>query len=118
MAGFTDFLAGCVVGGSLIATGVVLSKWGRGSEELHVSMPKEGTMAYVWAVDRSTGEARFVSASPIPRDALRQVTREQSRQVGEMMASGNLIETAANDFFGGMAEGALRAKLSQTGSAR
>jgi gas vesicle protein len=108
MARFTDFLAGCVVGGAILATGVVLAR--RNGEDLRVSMLKDDSTAVVWAVNRTTGKARFVSWSSVPLQASRDMAREGARRLGEMWAAGGPIAAATDDFFGGIAEGALRAK--------
>lgn len=107
MARYTDVLAGCVVGGALVAAGMVLASRGHGAEELHVTMLKDNTAAMVWAVDRETGKARFVSLSTMSPEAIRMVTREQARQAGELLASG-FAQAAIEDVFAGLGEGAAR----------
>jgi hypothetical protein len=107
MARFTDFLAGCVVGGVLISTGVLLAKRGIAGEEMHVSLTKDDSTAIVWAVDRGTGKARFLSFSAVPPEAVQAMVEDAGRRLGEMLASGG-VQNATRDFFGGVAQGAAK----------
>ncbi len=108
MARFTDFLAGCVVGGALIATGMIASKWGQSAQELQIVPTKDGTGSMVWSVDRQTGQARFVSFGTVDPDVWRAAVRQQAQLAGEALASGALQNTA-KDFFEGLSQGAQRA---------
>ena len=102
MARFTDFLAGCVVGGAILATGLLIAR--RSGEELHVSMLKDDSTAVVWAVDRGTGKTRFVSWGMVPAQASREMMAEGFKRMGEVLAG---------DPLNGLVQAADRARLAR-----
>ena len=117
MAGFTDFLAGCVVGGALVATDLMIGRRAS-AENYHVAMLKDDSTATVWSVDRATGRTKFVSAGYIPVKDTMAIAREGARRVGETMVGMGSLQGAAEQLFGGMAEGALRAQVARNSPAR
>ena len=88
MARFTDFLAGCVVGGAILATGILVAR--RTGEELHVSMLKDDATAVVWAVDKDTRKLRFVSWGMGPAQASREMMAEGFKRIGEILSGDEL----------------------------
>jgi gas vesicle protein len=102
MARFTDFLAGCVVGGAILATGLLIAR--RSGEDLHVSMLKDDSTAVVWALDRETGKMRFVSWEMVPAQASREMMAAGFKRIGELLAGDKLA---------GMVQAADRERLAQ-----
>lgn len=108
MSRLIDVLAGCVVGGALLASGAALARWGGGREQVHISMLKDNASAVVWVVNPTTGEARVVGSGVVPLETRRELARAQARQLGQMFAKGDVMQLAMEDFFQPMAEGAAR----------
>lgn len=104
---FVDLLAGCVVGGALVAVGMFLAK--KNQSQLHVTMLKDDSAALVWQVD-SEGQAKFVSYAMIPPERAKEMARDGARRLGELLASTD-VNQMMQDTFGAMAEGAAKAKM-------